>query len=51
MTMIVPNDVPDAPDWAPTPREWDAARCCPADCTMCGDLEIPTNIILGGDAD
>lgn len=51
MIMISRDDLPETPDWVPTPRDWNAALCCPAECDLCDDLRVPENIILGGDAD
>lgn len=43
MNVIHPNEPPDAPDWSPVLREWDAEKCSPAECAVC---EIPANIVL-----
>ena len=43
MTVICPNDLPDAPEWRSEPRLWDAAGCCPAECEAC---ELPAGVVL-----
>lgn len=45
--MVGENGTPETPDWAPTPRAWDAAKCCPADCALCDDTSISENVTLG----
>ncbi len=45
--MVGENGVPETPDWVPTPRSWDATKCCPTDCALCSNAPTEDHIERG----